>query len=550
MSPAPGPTTLAGALARHARNRWVAAPVAGAALLAAGAAGLSSAPPAIVGAAVAAAFGLNVMIAGAIGVLGRRPAMIHLSAGLDLVLVTAAVVLGPPGFLLLYLVAIAPYALDRTSRASDWMPAAAALLSAVGRWGHAHWFDPASAVPTVLDLPLAAYVDAALLWVVATLLFRPPARLARRLRAVREVVEEAERGDLAARADGRLDDELGRLERAFNRMMDSTALTISAVQREADEVAAFGESLAAATEDLERTSASVGGSAARLAAQLHEQRHLAASGGERTARTTHDATALRGRADAMAERSRALMQAAESSREAIARAGATLVSVGDEVHRSAGAVGALAPVSERIDVLARTLAKLARQTNLLALNAAIEAARAGEHGSGFAVVALEVRKLAQESAKAARDVGGAVEDVRTGVAAAVEAMRAGEERVHDVGGVATSADEALADVLSGIRSLSALVEETAATSQQQAEAMAALLDAMAAIGRVTEGAAAGAAEAAGAVTEQHVALRRLSETAQRLAEVAERMRGSIVRFSVLGRQHDTAEYAALRPPAS
>jgi methyl-accepting chemotaxis protein len=373
-------------------------------------------------------------------------------------------------------------------------------------------------------------------------------RLTRRIRAMRSVMEEAERGDLAVRAPGAATDELSALERSFNRMLAATAATIATVQREADEVAAYADTLAASTQELRQTSASVGGSASRLAAQLREQRGIATTSGERTQRTSSDAAQLRERAEAMAERARALFAAGETSRGRIGRAGQTLVSLGDEVRRSAAAVAALAPASERIGALANTLSKLARQTNLLALNAAIEAARAGEHGQGFAIVALEVRKLAEASARAAKDVGGAIADVRDGVMAAVEAIHAGETRVRDVGGIAGEADQALQDVLGGVGSLASLVEALATTGQQQAAAMTALLAAMGQVETLAAGSADSAAEAAGAVTEQHVALQRIADTSRQLAEVAERMRASIVRFSVLGRRHDTAEYAAIQRP--
>ena len=543
---APG-SPVPGAFGRRSRARWWAIPL-GAGLLAGGAwAGLSDAPPRAVALAAALALSGNL----ALVLLARlpllRPVTLPMSAALDLVLVTGVVAFtGAGGTSLLFLLAIAPYVFDWSGRAAPWMPPAAGLLAITGRFAHARWYEPPQGITTIFDLPAAVYVDAVLLWLAAWVLFRGPAQLVARLRGMRAVMEEAAQGDLAVRAPGHAPDELGVLERSFNRMMDGISTAVSTVQREADEVAASADALAASSDELQRTSASAGGSVTRLVTQLRDQRGIAASGGDAAHRTSADAASLRERADAMAARAQALEGAADASRERIGRAGATLVGIGDEVRRSAGAVSALAPVSDRIGQLAKTLAKLARQTNLLALNAAIEAARAGEHGQGFAVVALEVRKLAEESARTARDVGAAIGDVRDGVTAAVEAIQAGEARVRDVGGIAREADQALADVLDGITSLAALLGELAATSEQQAGATAGLLDALGRVEALASGSADSASEAAGAVAEQHRALRRLADTAQQLADVAGRLRGSIARFSVVGRRHDTAEYAAIR----
>jgi len=536
------------AFTRSCRRRWWTVPLGAAVLLGGYFASVSDAPPATVVWTAAIALVLNAIVMTAGRSLWWRRPLLHVSALLDLVLVTLVVAYtGSAAAQLLYLLAIAPYVFDWTGRAGRGLAFLSALLAIVARYLHARWYEPPQGIVTVLDLPARVYVDGALLWLAGVALFRGPARLIARLQAMRRVMEEAEQGDLAVRAPGSSGDELGMLERSFNRMLEATAATIASVQREADEVAAFADTLASSTGDLQRTSASVGGSAARLAARLREQRSLADTSGAQTQRTTADAADLRGRADAMADRARALQDAGEASRDRIGRAGKTLVKVGDEVRRSAAAVSALAPVSDRIGALAKTLSKLARQTNLLALNAAIEAARAGEHGQGFAVVAHEVRKLAEESARAARDVGGAIEDVREGVTAAVAAIQSGEAQVMDVGGIAEEANRSLQDVLEGIGALSALVETMSATSQQQAEAMTALLGAMEQVGSLTADSADSAALAAGAVTEQHQALQRIADTSRELADVAERMRGAIVRFSVLGRRHDTAEYVTLRP---
>jgi methyl-accepting chemotaxis protein len=119
------------------------------------------------------------------------------------------------------------------------------------------------------------------------------------------------------------------------------------------------------------------------------------------------------------------------------------VSVGDRVRASAERVRTLDEVSDRIGGFVERITRLARQTNLLALNAAIEAARAGEQGKGFAVVAEEVRKLAGESERAAREIQSTVGDVRAHMGEVAQLLLTNEQEVGDVGAVAIQATDAL-----------------------------------------------------------------------------------------------------------
>ncbi len=535
------------AASRSCRRRWLTAPSGTVALTVGYYLGLADATPGLV-----MAVGVIALLAnGALVALQRRTLLRRLvlpaSGLLDLLLATFVVAAtGHAGTSLLYLLVISPYVLEGTPAAGRLLALGAGSFSIAGRYVHAIWHERGTGIATILDLPTTAFVDALLLYLVALALFRVPARISIRVRAMRRALEEAERGDLAVRAPGTASDEMGVLERAFNRMMDAMRAAMSVVQREADEVAAYAGIVARSTNELQRSSASVGGVAERLAAQLNEQRLIAAASGERAERTTTEAGTLGARAETVAGAAHMLRGGAEASRERIGRAGATLLAIGEDVERTAGAIAALAPASERIGRLATSIARIARQTNLLALNAAIEAARAGEHGLGFAVVAREIRTLAEEAGRAAREVAGALDDVRDRLAVAVQAIQAGQTKVEVAGDVARGADRALSEVLGGIADVAALVDETAATSREQAEAVRALLDALQRVDVLAGASAGSAAQAAASTTDQHVALNELATTAQHLSAVAERLRGSIARFSVLERRHDTAEYATVR----
>src|SRR5690606_2661578 len=112
--------------------------------------------------------------------------------------------------------------------------------------------------------------------------------------------------------------------------------------------------------------------------------------------------------------------------------------------------------------------EIADQTNLLALNAAIEAARAGEHGKGFAVVADEVRRLAERSGRATQEIAALVSTIQGGVERSVQAMEAGLRDVETSAALGAAARGALEEILAAMRRTSEKAEDIAAAAQQVA----------------------------------------------------------------------------------
>jgi methyl-accepting chemotaxis protein/methyl-accepting chemotaxis protein-1 (serine sensor receptor) len=186
--------------------------------------------------------------------------------------------------------------------------------------------------------------------------------------------------------------------------------------------------------------------------------------------------------------------------------------VDDQFRQSNGALGemiasmaAMRESAARVSRIIKTIDEIAFQTNLLALNAAVEAARAGEAGTGFAVVAEEVRSLAQRSAQAARDTAGLIEE-------SSERAKAGGHKVEEVAA-------AIGAVTGSIASVRQLVDEVSTASRQQADGIAQVSQALAQMEKVTQSTAATAEESAAASEELNAQADAARATVRHLAQL-------------------------------
>ncbi len=275
-------------------------------------------------------------------------------------------------------------------------------------------------------------------------------------RPVKALAEEAEKiaeGDLCVTVHYESHDEVGQLADSFRKMIANLKSLIGKITESSEMVASAAAQLSSA-------SAQIATGAEEVAAQAGTV-----------------ATASEEMAVTSTEIARNCATAADESKNAndTALAGASIVDgtitvmrqVAEKVKESALTIEKLGRQGEQIGDIIGTIEDIADQTNLLALNAAIEAARAGEQGRGFAVVADEVRALAERTTRATRDIGEMIKSIQMDTKTAVSDMEEGVKKVETGSREASRSGDALQEILSRIGSVAMQVNQMATAAEQQ-----------------------------------------------------------------------------------
>jgi methyl-accepting chemotaxis protein len=316
-------------------------------------------------------------------------------------------------------------------------------------------------------------------------------------------LEKLSNGDLTWRLDEDRKDELGSLAGSVNTMSGNLTGLIKDMSVAAGEVAAASTEIAASSEEGASASVSLQRQAEQVAAAADE---LSASSNE-----------VSEQANSAAEQASTASNKAREGGEVVDETICGMESIRSKVTESANAVEELGKKSQDINTIVLTITEIADQTNLLALNAAIEAARAGEHGRGFAVVADEVRKLAERTAKATGEVSGAIGLIQEGTSCAVEQMVEGTTMVASGVESASKAGGALAEILGGADNVASQVKSIAASAVTQCDAATGISQNMTEINSMLS-------ESSRAVEQSASAASELSRKAEELNELVSRFK--------------------------
>ncbi|MBN9694539.1 MAG: methyl-accepting chemotaxis protein [Zoogloea sp.] len=273
--------------------------------------------------------------------------------------------------------------------------------------------------------------------------------------ALARSAEQVADGELTVKVELDTHDELQRVAGAFNRMSSSIASLLRGARQTADQLTTAADQLAGASHEVAHGSAGQSDAATAMAAAVEEM----------TVGINHISNNAR---DAQSEAGEAGRLSSEGG-EVVRQTLTDINSISEVVRRSADIVRRLGAHSSQISAIVGTIKEIADQTNLLALNAAIEAARAGEQGRGFAVVADEVRKLAERTAQSTREIADMIGGIQDGARDAVLAMEEGVTRVGEGVERAGRAGDAISQIRDGAgRTVDAINEISDALREQSA----------------------------------------------------------------------------------
>ncbi len=356
------------------------------------------------------------------------------------------------------------------------------------------------------------------------------------VRPIHEVlghVQEVSAGNLAVKAiNVTSGDEIGELSGAINTMTENLRRLIRQVEDAGEQIGSSSEELTAGAEQAAEVANQIAASIATVVADSEHQVEAIADADSIVVQLSAGIQQVSANAGAVSGQAAQSVDAAQEGRKAVDQAIQQMRTLEQTVVESAQVVSRLGERSHEIGQIVAAITSIAEQTNLLALNAAIEAARAGEQGRGFAVVADEVRKLAEQSGEAAKQIAQLIAEIQGETDHAVQAMNVGAQEVKYGTAAVDSAGKSFADIFAAIQEISEQMRDISTVMEEMAKGSEQIVSSMQDIDKMSKESASQAQSVAAATQEQSATTQEIASASEAMAKLAEELSHSVHMFRV------------------